>query len=417
MLVAGCLARVANAAEITRVASSFEARDPFGMFLDVAYVRTQELARIDREGRQQGTVQDMAELRYVGVDSRLDMAAHVGIWRDLELSVAVPLVFAHSGRWGFARGTTAASSTVTNNCLNANGSLVSAACPDTGDGRTSLFPVPGQSFRGGVGDLRFGVAWGVFKQAKDDTKPDWVLGFDYQAPTASRFDPSVPTDAEHRGRLGDRVQRFTPSTALSRKLGIAEPYVKVSWTLPALGHGTSSNCDHPNPLNQGAPDNCNVATWTRKETGLHPATEGHFIFGTELNAYDEPSLRQRFAIDLQGILNYVGPGRYDNELSSPLGKLLSTGEYLQAGGAVTLVAQASEVIGLRAAFTLLYSTPHPLTQEQPGKDLNGNGTVDRSAGSVEANPNFDDRIDLASRRFRIAEVATFRFDFTATFRF
>ena len=54
----------AHAAEVTRVASSFEDNHPFGMFLDITFDRTQDKGKLVREWYQQDTLQDVTELRY-----------------------------------------------------------------------------------------------------------------------------------------------------------------------------------------------------------------------------------------------------------------------------------------------------------------------------------------------------------------
>ncbi len=141
------------------------------------------------------------------------------------------------------------------------------------------------------------------------------------------------------------------------------------------------------------------------------------LFGTEFTAFNDKPKGQQFALDVRLIGNYVGRGRYYNELSAALGKLLATQDYFQVGGTVGVNASAGEVFKLRASGTFLYNTDHTLTDESIGQDLNENGGVDVVEGSPELNPNFDFRTDLVSRRFRATESKTLRLDVTATFMF
>lgn len=412
----------AQAAELTRIASSFDPDHPFGMYLDVGFERNQEKEQIVRELHQGGTVQDVNELSYLMTESKLNVGAHIGLYQDLEFYFGVPFVFSQNRQWGFAGGTTPANSTITNNCLQANGNLLDPNCPSTGAGAAPMFAVPAQSWRSGLGNLTFGLRYAIFNQKRDDTKPMWLVAMDYQAPTASLNDPSTITTASNPGNIGDKVHRYTFWTALSRRVGVADPYFKIHFTLPYLGPGWYSNCDNPSPTNMGTPQNCGATyngqvAWTRQQTGEQPPYVGGIIFGTELNAYDEPAHHQKVAIDLRGIATYVSEGRYYNEMSDLFGKLMYTQEYAQLGGQFGLYAHAADFVSLQLVASLLYNTEHTLTYESIGKDLNGNGVVDVTSLPVEVNPNFDYRTDMVSRQFRATQDFVFTLSATATFSF
>ena len=410
----------ASAAELTRVASSFEDKDPFGLFIDIGYVRTQQREKIVREAHQEGTVSDVSELRYLSIDSRLNLDAHLGLWRDFEFHFGVPIVFQQNRYWKFAAGTDTNNSTIYNNCLQANGDLTDPSCPSTFAGRRPIFEVAGEgasSFRGGLGDMTFGLAYAFFNQRKDDTKPTWVAGIDYTAPTSDTLDPTVITSPDSRGAIGDRNHKYKLYTAFSKRIGVADPYVQLHWTIPFRGPGWYSNCDHPNPLTMGAPENCGTPEWTRAQTGIQIPHQAGVIFGTELNAVDDPLAQHKVALDLRGFATYVSDGRYYSELSDVLHKLTETQDYLQVGGQIGFVAYAAEYFHLSAHASLAYNTEHTLTAEPLGKDIDGNGTLDVTANPKELNPNFDWRTDLVSRRFRASESTVFALSVNATFSF
>ncbi|RKH76070.1 hypothetical protein D7Y21_39445 [Corallococcus sp. AB045] len=413
----------ASAAEITRIASSFEDDDPFDLFLDVGFERTQTRAKIVREQLRGGdatNVSEVNELWYKGVDARLNLAVAFGLWKDLEFSFKLPIVFQQNETWNFVSGTNQGNSTITNSCYNADGSPYS---PEGCVGR--LFQVPQESYRGGLGNVHFGLAYAFFNQEKDDTKPTWIVGIDYEAPTAKQRDPSLDnTDPEDplkdgRGNVGDRVHKYKLYTTFSRKMGVAEPYFKASHTIPVRGPGAYSNCDQSgaNPPNLGAPYNCYREPWTRQETGIKAPSQTALTFGMELVPFENAARSQKFALDVRLLGNYVGRGRYYNELSSALRKLLTSDDYFQVGGQVGVIARAAEAFTIRASGNFLYNTDHLLTSEAIGQDLNGDGTVDTAVGSPELNPTFDWRYDLVSRRFRAIQSTTFRFDLGATFSF
>jgi hypothetical protein len=408
-----------RAAEITRIASSGEPNDPFGMYLTVRYQREQEKAKIVREAHQQGDVQDVAELSYLSVDNRLLLEARIGLWQDLEFRYALPVVFSQSQSWSYADGTNSETSTIARNCTQADGALTDPNCPTNGAGRRAIFEVPHSSYRTGLGNMSFGLAYALFNERKDPSKPMWILGLDYEAPTAPMRDPTVPTSLDAPGTLGDRVHKYTLYTAFSKRLGVADPYFRLHYTLPWRGPGFYSNCDHPDPATMAAPGNCGTPEWSRAETGIKPAHTGGVTFGVELNAYEDLKAQQKVAMDLRVIGNYVSEGRYYNQLTDVFGKLLYTQDHAQLGGSFGLTAWAAEYLGLNATATVLYATEHTLTEEVIGRDLGGDPGVEVPAeGSTrEINPNFDYRADMVSRRFRASEAFTFRIDATATFNF
>lgn len=426
VLLCACLASNAWAADITHIASSFEPNDPFGMRVDLGFERTQQRGKIVREWYQNGDLEDPTELRFTSFDARMNIDVRVGLWQDVEFHFGVPFVFQRDSFWSFAQGTDASNTTIYRNCQGANGQLLGAAegCTTPGAGTGRLFNVDetARSFRGGLGDLTFGLAWAPFNQKKDDTKPTWVVGIDYSAPTAARLEPAIVTTETNRGDIGDRIHRYKFYTSISKRIGLADPYFKIHYTLPFRGPGFYSNCEHPETGTLGRPENCGSADWGRAETGILPAHVGGVIFGSEFVPFEVPSKHQKFAIDLRVLANYVSESRSHNEMSDLLHKLLYTSDYLQMGGQLGIHAQAAEFISLSLSASLAYNTEHSLTSEQVGKDLNKSTTVEVStcatpAGCPEVNPNFDWRVDRVGRRFRIAETSIFTLQATASFNF
>ncbi|HYX93311.1 MAG TPA: hypothetical protein VE782_17220 [Myxococcaceae bacterium] len=403
-------------ADVTRIASSFEPGDPFGMFLDLSFVREQHKGAIVREIHQAGDVVEVPELRYLMIDSRFDFDLRIGIWQDVEIKYSVPVILSQTRTYGFASGIDAGNSSITNNCLAPDGTLLDPNCLSTGAGKRAIFDVPNASYRGGVGNMHFGLNVALFNEHKDPSKPMWLVGIDYEAPTATLWDPTVITSEVDRGGIGDRIHKYSFFTAFSKRLGVADPYFKFQYTLPFRGPGWYSNCDHPDAGNMSAPLNCGTGLWTREETGIHPPHTAGVLFGSEFELVPSNVQSQRVALDARIIANYVSEGRTYNPLTDVLGKLLDTGDHLDFGGALGITAQASENIVLKALTTLLASTEYTLTQEQVGKDVSGDGKVQLD-NPQELNPNFDWRYDAVSRRFRMNEAFTFRIDLTATFSF
>lgn len=411
------VASLADAAEMTRVASSFEEKDPFGMYFDFTFDRIFDRGKIAREWYQQGALEDVSELTYFRDETTLGIDTHIGIFRDVEIHVGVPIVFQQDRKWTFSKDTTEANSTIFRNCGDARGT----PCPTPGSGDGRLFEVGanGQtSFRGGLGNFTFGIAWNVFNQKKDDTKPTWMLRFEYTAPTASMLNPSVATASDMRGAIGDRVHHFAFSTAVSKRLGdVFEPYVGVSYVLPWIGPGAYSNCDDAKDSRMARAENCGQGPWTRSETGIRPAHVGIVTFGNELIAFERADRFQRVVVDLRGFWQYTSEGRYYNELSDLMGKMLYNSDYGTVGAQLGFVGQAAEFVMLRAYGSLAYQTERYLTSENIGKDINGNQTIDISSAPQEINPNYDFRVDRVGRRFRMQEQLVWRIQVTATLNF
>jgi hypothetical protein len=263
--------------------------------------------------------------------------------------------------------------------------------------------------------MRFGLAYAFFNQANDYTKPTWVVGINYEAPTAAVRDPSLDnTELGERGNVGDKVHKYTLYTALSRKIGVADPYFRAHYTLPVQGPGIYSNCFNRDndPPTLGRPENCFNGRWNRKETGIKAPRVLGFLVGSEFTAFRNNAKNQQFILDLRAMGNYVSSGRYYNEMSAALRKLLSTQSYLQVGGQVGLTAKAGEAFTLRASTSFLYNTDHVLTNERLGVPAS-----EVESRPEDVNPNFDFRTDMVSRRIWGGESRLLQFELSALFSF
>jgi len=420
----------AQAAELTRVASSFDQDNPFDLDLEIGFARTQRRAKITRERHQDGHIADVIEMRYHQVRQEMPMSLAIGIYQDLEIHVGTSLVFGDYKLWRFPGLdedgnviTNANNSTITNNCIGADGQLVSPDCKgDSFVGAQSIFDVPGESWRAGLGNITVGTTWAPLSDSRDDTKPKWIIGFDYTIPSADVSQPAKATTDAKPGDIGDGAHRFTFTTALSKRFAAIDPYVQLRYSLPFGADGRYSNCENPTAL--GYPGNCGVGPWTKREVGFKPQHIGSLLFGAEFFPYDDQVRHQSVSIDLQVGGSYVSQGRTYNELSDALGKLLWTEEYMTIGGTFGVNARPVEYVQLRLAASLYHETEHLLTGEPIGKDLDGacrgdtsRQCVDLDNASNEINPTFDFRYDMPGRRFRISETSVFSIMATGVINF
>src|SRR5205814_1556456 len=103
-------------------------------------------------------------------DTRMNIDAHVGLYKDLELHFGIPIIFQQDRRWNYAAGTSDANTTIYRNCGTAAPSMAGTmmGCDDPsmqGRGTNHLFEVGDPftiSYRGGVGNLTFGLAYAFF---------------------------------------------------------------------------------------------------------------------------------------------------------------------------------------------------------------------------------------------------------------
>ncbi len=446
------LAGRAGAAEITSVASRGTPGKAFDLRFTLRWDRFQEMAQITRElptppspENPAGGTAEGDELRYARKVNTVVPRVAVGVTEDLEVHFEWPYVLGDDRSWHFGQGAGGVPSggappdhlsTIETNDVNANG----LPCdPAVNGGVCPLFPVAPETtvYHGGrAGDLKAGIAWGIFDDRKDPTKPFWLVGLDVTFPTAARYDPIAGRDMNsalwasphsapgNPAAVGEKVWKWDFQTALSKRMGPMDPYVKAHVMFQTRSSSTYSNCEHAaelearvNPeMNSQAVANC--ATQGSRADAKLPWIAG-LTFGTELVPYENEAERQRVAIDFRLFADYTSAQRFYNELTDMNGKLNWTDDYVTMGGFFGLYLRASKFVSLQATAALSTATPHWLTGESLGNGrtwppLGANGIT---ADPSQMNPNFDWRYDAPGRRFRIAEVSNFTMTFAGVLTF
>jgi hypothetical protein len=437
--LAGLLAAsAAGAAEITQVTSSGEVDHPFGFALGVRWERIERRAQITREFRdaiQTGRVQDELELDFSEVQNRLVPRLAIGLWHDLELRAELPVVLADEPSWryapsggGRAAGGSAPVYSIADNAIDASGN----ACPGTPPGNLCpMFPV-GHKLRTGTAldDLRVGLAWAVTSQRRTPWWPTWVVSLDVTAPTAARFDPARgrldaaaffdPSrfSASHPAPLGRKIWIWELATAVSRRMGVAEPYVRFSAKLPQRTNQTYSNCEHAAELaaigqmSSAAAQNCQSATWKTRALADPPQVYA-LALGTELLLGEDKAASQRYAIDLRVGADYTTRARWYGELTPATGKLLASAPFLSTGARLGLDVRANRVLVLGLHGAVAHDFGHFATGESQGSGLGSQVAVN----GPDQNPNFDWRWDPPGRRFKVANVLLWSVGASAEIRF
>ena len=441
--------RSTSAAHLTDVADAMDERHPVEVDLDFGYTHLKRQAKITRENVQMDPATQkrgivlVDELLPTETTDQLDFRLNVGLYHDLELHIIAPLLLGQKQEWGFAtvNGVSVQPvSTLQNNKINLSGCNATGAC----DAANPILPTPGQSLRAGFKDPTIGIAWGPINEEREQQlRPDlfppdhavstWVLGIDYTLPLPGDVDdpgkfiipapspqtspPTGPTMAANAGTASHPVIRkahvFSPWTAFSKRFKVLDPYFGVRANLPipvggsSAGDGSYDNCWHPDQLADVATQNCANAAW-KGETGYKPAYTGAFTFGTELVVVDDKAAQQKVAFDLHTEITWFSPSRGYSQVSDALGKLTYEEEHVQALTTLGFYGRIARWLHVRVSGTLGVDTPHFLTAENIGKDLNGDGQVQISAGaatkSLEQSPSYDFRLDQPGRRLRAEAI-------------
>jgi hypothetical protein len=395
----------AAAADITHVATAGRPEWPIEVDVTASFVGIQQTAIFGREqivnGQGQVTLPDIS---YKRTTLLMPLRVAVGLWHGLELHVLLPIVIDDQQTWKSAPNTTSTVTTTPTVCpegpTNAAGNCSNGSPP------TPLVspsqPLPLTSDRGSftLGNLTVGLAWAIFDQEYDDTKPTWVLALDYTAPTAKGMNPtqvSYSPPGSPAQAVGDRFNHLTPWTAISRRLGLVEPYVEMFADIPIVGGGAYDNCPGSYTNNGGPRLNCGVGQWTTAVTRIQPTYSGGFWFGSEFVASENKEQRSKVVIDVRLTTVYFGPARTYTQISDLLQALTYQQDFLRVGAQVGLTLQASKTFLFHLRFGLAHDTDHWLTSESLGQPAAGSSTVD--VGSTQQSPNFDFRYDNPGSRF------------------
>jgi hypothetical protein len=189
-------------AEITEVPDAFDDDDPFDLHLSLGYESTWTSAVVRREtsiaqpGLTTGgfTQSNMNAAQYKQTTSRLLTRADVGLYKDIALVFRVPIILSDDRSLGGTGGS------------EKQQTVALAGAPGE-----QLFSLPFKSpTRSGIEYLAVGIDAGIMNQARDATKPTWVLGIE------GRFNVSEPmhacnTSSSGLNQAGSQVQCAYPS--------------------------------------------------------------------------------------------------------------------------------------------------------------------------------------------------------------
>jgi hypothetical protein len=193
--------------EVTTVVDAFDEDDPFDLHITLGFQQTWKNASIRREtsinqpGLTTGgyTADTMNVASYKETTSRLNTRVDAGIYRDIALYLRMPIILSNSRQLDGLDGSDSVQGVVLQ-----------------GIPGEQLFSLPFKSpNRSGIEYLAAGLDADIFNQARDHTKPTWLVGFE------GRFSVSDPMHACNANPAAGKVSCADPSDV--NRNGISEP--------------------------------------------------------------------------------------------------------------------------------------------------------------------------------------------------
>ncbi|MEM7157741.1 MAG: hypothetical protein AAF799_33175 [Myxococcota bacterium] len=310
------LSQNAQAAEVTRVASSFEDDNPFDIHFGVAYDYNFKRAAILREwnaGPGDDSNRLVKDLLYRQQRHTLYPTMEIGLWHDLAVYVTLPVILSDTRDYSFDQrpddcvfGDQAAA-----NCVDKDNSTTirDQIIPDSGFDATNSANPFGQFtgstteliFRGpvrrGLDQLHVGLKYGILSQRTRSHMPNWLIGLEgrFAVGRAMTFSRDIINNSpQGNSRVGRRVHELGAWTALSRRYRFLDPFFTAYWRQSVVASGSQFQ----NLSNLGA------------QGDVLPQSTAGMTFGTEIVPWERKAKSMKVAVYLSGsaILHYGGRG-------------------------------------------------------------------------------------------------------------
>lgn len=463
-----CAPGAARAAEGTEIASALDEGDAFDLYIGIDYAFEAKKAAIKREfsdpslGTPDAPLPIVKDLIFTQRRHIITPHLQLGIFNDLQLSVALPVVINDTREWGFDQRA--------DPCIfDSDPQMRDPTCIDRDNSTTladGLLPVEGYDaydrstnfaldsttiFRGidrwGLDQVHLGLAWAPMNQEKDDTKPTWVIGAEVRLSVGQimRFDRDDPAseDGVSRG-----VHEFRAYTALSKRTTWAEPFVQFWWQAPFALRGTDPEDDQGSLFWDVGFGQENI--WPQQQAGV--------IFGFEAIPWEDKRQKQKLSIEFRGRIEARFEGRDYSEMwepfayagdvaNNPSGPLVLDRDptsstdlplshpgvtdienYLKGGGRVGIRGWMGDNAKFSASFEYVRDQRHRISWTDAGEELpacsagqtTGCETPNDDVitpGTREVNPLHRQVIDVVGRRYLVDEVDTFTFWVSGTIMF
>lgn len=457
----------------TDLASAFDDDDPYDFNVKVGYTRTLRRGAIRRELNTQFGVDYAKELRYSQIRQVLNVRAEAAIYKDLQLHVEIPIVLYDKRKLNFAQngGDSCGSPAYTNCVTKENSTLVDdgfiqnpTAMPGNTPGLQVAGPDPAPGSlqtpnRTGLDQLHLGLSWAPINQARDYTKPTWVLGFEARIAVGQPmeynpyFNPSQPEsdlNPEGNSSVGRGLHELRFFMTLSKRFKYIDPYIGFFYMLPIA---TSDSLYEKTSFDLSGQER------------HQPQQKGGAEAGLEIIAWENPDKQQKVSIELGAMVQGVFEGRGYSDMwellannprmqgpCSPLWRAdlkqwetrkvenWNNGSYCGASAAdvasgkayipypgissIENHAEFKASLAINVEMTKWFwgqigvgfghEQQHYITFADAGRS-GDNGQIDRVV--EEVNPMFRPVVDYVGQRFRVGEATVFDFNVALMGRF
>lgn len=451
----------AHAAEITRVATSFEEGNQFDIHFGVAYDFNYKQAAVLREwnaGPGDDSSRLVKDLIYRQFRHTVTPTMEIGLWHDLALYMALPVVLADTRTYEFdqraddcvfgdspdANCVNKANSTTIRDNIIPNGGFDATNSSDpfgqyTGDSTELIFSGPA---RRGLDQLHIGLKYGILSQRTRSHMPNWLVGFEgrFAIGKAMTFTRDIVNgQSDGNGRVGRRIHELGAWTALSRRYRFLDPYFLAYWrqSLRASGsvfedYSSLGSQGNINPQSQtGLTFGAEIVPWERAAKGmkvsvymqggadLHYGGRGYseiwelLADSPAMVGSNNPTQADQCDRNLSiqsadanpGDPSYLTDGGNACDKFEGITDLQDFGTFGFDGGLNLHLGKHARInLGVKGST----DTRHFATFTNRGKaDASGNGDPDRvDQGTVEVNPLRRDVVDNVGRRYVIDDVVS-----------
>jgi len=412
--------QVANAAEVTRVASSFDQDfngNRFDLHIGATYDFDFKRGAILREWGAGGKNNLAKDLIYRQLRHTVTPMIEIGLWHDISVYVAMPVVISDNRNYEFdqeegsgCQFPSANSDPGTSTCVNKTNStsIRDGIIPRDGfdafedtnpygqfaeDETEMIFRAP---TRRGLDQIHVGLKIGILSQARSASKnsvdnvlarghlPNWVLGLEgrFAIGRPMSFTRAIQTqDPSGNHAVGRGMHELGVWTALSRRYRFLEPFFGAHWRMALRAN--DSQFENYGPT-QGT---------------VNPQSQTGAYIGAEIIPWENEARGQKFTINLSGsaLLHYNG------RAYSEVWELLAdspalAGDYSPGDGS-----------GCSVNGALAHAAANPLDPENNGGYLNAGGDDCGSFNGITTIDDFGTFGLNAGLNFHLSEIARLNF--------
>ncbi len=437
-----------HAAEGTEIASGSDDLSKVQLFFGLNYSFSVKNAAIKREmsgedpTETSGIVPIMPDLLLTETRQMLTPHVEVGFARDFQVHFALPITLSWDRSYDFDQSASPcvfSGGATPETCIDRTNSstLVDGLLPNGDNGQmgydaqnpmVNFAPTSKTVFRSvtrsGLDTFNVGVSWTPMNQARDDTKPTWVLDAELHLSIGKlmkfdRFDPST------QAGVSEGVHEIKLSTGFSKRTAWAEPYIYFWWQAPLAVRGSTP----------GDPNGSLYWDVGFGQKSTMPQQQAGTYFGFNAVVSENPKTQTRFSLDLGGRLEAHFNGQGYSEIweilayagdvkNNPNGPLVvhpdptnpvaepisypgtSTIEnYLTFAGKAGAHVQIGAHVRLSADLEVTSEEEHAITFTDAGKVTPPNTVV--QPGTAEVNPLQNPLIDDVGRRYLVDDSLTY----------